>query len=150
MTVKTLANGIGQRLTFLLSFALIGCPLTSEANVDELASEVRAREIAFAATMATRDLDAFRTFLSSEAVFFNGDVALRGTEEILRVWAPFFDGPVAPFSWHPDIVEVLESGRLALSSGPVIGITGEEVGRFNSIWRKGEDNQWHVVFDKGS
>jgi len=150
MKVKAWTNGIGQRLALLLSFALIGCSMTPVVDIDEAASEVRAREIAFAATMANRDLDAFGIFLSPEAVFFNGEEALRGSEEILRVWAPFFDGPVAPFSWHPDIVEVLESGRLALSSGPVIGVTGEEVGRFNSIWRKGEDNQWRVVFDKGS
>ncbi len=118
--------------------------------MDEVTPEVEAREIAFAATMADRDLDAFRTFLSPEAVFFNGKQALRGPEEILRAWAPYFEGPTAPFSWHPDIVEVLESGELALSSGPVIGATGEEVGRFNSIWRRGKHGHWRVVFDKGS
>lgn len=70
--------------------------------------------------------------------------------EVARGWAGFFEGPDAPFSWYPDLVEVLESGRLALSSGPVIGASGEEVGRFNSIWRKDPDGQWRVVFDKGS
>ena len=45
---------------------------------------------------------------------------------------------------------MLESGRLALSSGPVLGASGEQIGRFNSIWRKDADGQWRVVFDKGS
>ena len=49
-----------------------------------------------------------------------------------------------------DVVEVLESGNLALSSGPVRNASGEEVGRFNSIWRKEADGTWRVVFDKGS
>jgi hypothetical protein len=47
-------------------------------------------------------------------------------------------------------VEVLESGRLAISSGPVFDPSGQKVGRFNSIWRKDEDDTWRVVFDKGS
>lgn len=106
--------------------------------------------IAFAATMVDRDLDAFVTFLSPEAVFFSGETRLRGPDEIREGWAHYFDGPAAPFSWQPDIVEVLASGGLALSSGPVREVTGEEVGRFNSIWRLENDNQWRVVFDKGS
>lgn len=52
--------------------------------------------------------------------------------------------------WHPDVVEVLDSGELALSSGPVRLASGAEAGRFNSIWRKDADGQWRVVFDKGS
>ncbi len=65
-------------------------------------------------------------------------------------WAPFFEGGRAPFSWRPDVVEVLASGRLALTSGPVFDPSGEEIGRFTSIWRKDDDRVWRVVFDKGS
>jgi len=125
-------------------------PSALRGQVDESAAEVRAREIAFAKTMADRDLDAFLTFVSPEAIFFNGNEPLRGREAIAQGWAPFFEGTAAPFSWHPDVIEVLDSGRLALSSGPVRGVDGEEVGRFNSIWRKDADGQWRVVFDKGS
>jgi ketosteroid isomerase-like protein len=100
--------------------------------------------------MADRDFDAFRTFLSPEAVFFRGNEPLRGSAEVAHAWAAFFDGAQAPFSWSPDVVEVLESGSLALSSGPVRGPSGEDVGRFNSIWRKDADGVWRVVFDKGS
>jgi ketosteroid isomerase-like protein len=114
------------------------------------AAVVEAREIAFAQTLADRDLDAFLTFVSPEAIFFAGNEPLRGRDAVARTWAPFFEGPVAPFSWHPDVVQVLDSGDLALSSGPVRGPDGEEVGRFNSIWRRDADGQWLVVFDKGS
>ena len=88
--------------------------------------------------------------ISPEAIFFNGNEPLRGRDEIARAWSPFFEGPAAPFSWQPDVVQVLESGTLALSSGPVRSATGEEVGRFNTIWRRDADGQWRVVFDKGS
>jgi ketosteroid isomerase-like protein len=100
--------------------------------------------------MADRDLEAFLTFVSPEAIFFNGNEPLRGRDAVALAWGPFFQGPEAPFSWHPDLVEVLESGQLALSSGPVRAPSGEEVGRFNSIWRKDPDGQWRVIFDKGS
>ncbi len=119
-------------------------------QTDAAVSQVEAREIAFAKTMADRDFDAFLTFISPEAVFFNGDEALRGRDAIARAWEPLFDGPAAPFSWHPDVVQVLESGGLALTSGPVRDPTGAEVGRFNSVWRRDADGQWRVVFDKGS
>jgi ketosteroid isomerase-like protein len=122
----------------------------SRASVQGPAAEVEAREIAFAKTMADRDLDAFLSFISPEAIFFAGNAPLRGHDEIARAWAPFFEGASAPFSWHPDVVEVLESGNLVLSSGPVHAASGEEVGRFNSIWRKEADGRWRVVFDKGS
>ena len=55
----------------------------------------------------------------------------------------------APFSWNPEIVEVLESGTMALSSGPVRDPTGRQIGTFNSIWRHDPDGHWRVVFDKG-
>jgi ketosteroid isomerase-like protein len=100
--------------------------------------------------MADRDFDAFLMFISPEAVFFNGNEPLEGRETIARAWAPFFEGPSAPFSWSPDVVEVLGSGALALTSGPVRDPSGAEVGRFNSVWRRDGDGVWRVVFDKGS
>ena len=122
-----------------------------EAQFDgPMAEEVRAREIGFAKAMADRDLTAFLTFVSPEAVFFAGDQPLTGKAEIEEAWAPFFEGDTAPFSWSPDLVQVLESGGLALSSGPVTAASGEVGGRFNSIWRKDSDGQWRVIFDKGS
>ena len=133
-----------------LVFGLCSCSPASEDQVGNAASEVEAREIAFARTMADRDFKAFLSFISPEAVFFNGNEPQRGHAAVSRTWAPFFEGETPPFSWHPDVVEVLESGRLAISSGPVRSASGEIVGRFNSIWRKDEDGQWRVVFDKGS
>ena len=133
--------------------ATVACllPATAVGQVDGPASEeVRAREIAFAQTMSDRDLDAFLSFVAPEAVFFNGNRALRGRYAIAEDWRRFFDGEVPPFSWSPDVVQVLESGQLALTSGPVVSASGDPIGRFNSIWRKDQDGRWWVVFDKGS
>lgn len=122
----------------------------AEAEVDTLEAEVEARELAFARTMADRDFEAFLGFVSPEAIFFDGNRPLRGRDEIGGRWAAFFEGDTAPFSWHPDVVQVLDSGRLALTSGPVLNAAGEEIGRFNSVWRRDDDGRWRVVFDKGS
>jgi ketosteroid isomerase-like protein len=116
----------------------------------EAAAHVRAREIAFAKTMEDRDHEAFATFISEEAVFFNGNTPQRGRAFIVEAWSGLFSGPEAPLSWGPDVVEVLASGALALSSGPVLRPNGEQSGRFNSVWRKEADGVWRVIFDKGS
>jgi ketosteroid isomerase-like protein len=83
-------------------------------------------------------------------VFFNGNEPIRGRDAVARAWTPLFEGPDAPFSWYPDTVVVLDSGNLAHSSGPVLGAGGEQVGRFNTVWRREPDGAWLVVFDKGS
>lgn len=120
------------------------------AQLDAVTEAVRARETAFATTMAERDFEDFLTFISPEAVFFDGNEPLRVRDAIARAWSPLFEGPSAPFSWAPDLVQVLESGALALTSGPVRDPSGTEVGRFNSIWRRDGDGVWRIVFDKGS
>lgn len=119
---------------------------TPPANA--LRDEVWRTEEAFARTMADRDLKAFASFLSPEAVFWSGGLA-RGPEAIVAAWTGFYDGPVAPFSWRPDTVEVLPSGTLAFSSGPVLDPSGRRVGTFNSVWRREADGRWLVIFDKG-
>jgi ketosteroid isomerase-like protein len=112
--------------------------------------QVWAAELAFANTMAQRDLDAFGGFVADEAVFFAGTRPLTGKAEVLAAWAAYFKGAQAPFSWAPDQVEVLASGTLALSTGAVRDPQGQVVARFNSIWRLEADGRWRVVFDKGS
>lgn len=114
------------------------------------AEDVRARETGFAQSMADRDLEAFRSFIAPDAVFFGQEGPIRGRDAIVEAWAPFFEGETPPFSWTPDLVQALDSGGLALTSGPVSSPAGEVVGRFNSIWRKDADGVWRVVFDKGS
>src|SRR5262245_27359384 len=94
-------------------------------------------ERAFAATMARRDVTAFASHIAQEAIFMGaGDAprVLRGRTAIVEAWKMYFDGPAAPFSWEPDIAEVIDSGNLALTSGPVHDPSGEVIGRFNSIW----------------
>ena len=136
-----------------LMLFVVTCLATSQipraqTDVTPLANQVRDSERAFAKTMADRDHDAFASFLSNEAVFM-GEQALRGKTAIAAGWKRFYDGAQAPFSWEPDRVEVLDSGTLGLSSGPVRDPQGKRVGTFNSVWRREPGGAWKIVFDKG-
>jgi ketosteroid isomerase-like protein len=124
-------------------------PQARAAAVAELAAQVRAAETAFAATMAARDHAAFGTYVADEALFFSRKGMLRGRAAVMEGWKPYFEGPDAPFSWTPEQVEVLDSGTLALSTGPVFAPGGEQIGVFISTWRREPDGRWRVVLDKG-
>jgi ketosteroid isomerase-like protein len=141
MSIKTsLTSFIG-----LLAFA--GAAVA--ADLATLAEEVRAAEQSFAATMAARDHAAFTRHLAEDAVFFDGEKSIRGKAAVATAWKAYYEGPNAPFSWTPENVEVLDSGTLAYSSGPVLDPKGKRVATFNSVWRREADGTWRVVFDKG-
>ena len=123
-------------IVLALCAALTGCASSGlPPDVQAARQEVFATERAFAKTMAERNLEAFAGFLSDEAVFFSGPSPLRGKQEVIAFWTRFYTAPGAPFSWEPEEVEVLASGNLALSSGPVRDPQGKLIARFSSIWR---------------
>jgi ketosteroid isomerase-like protein len=143
---------MGRRALPIAALSILtGCAATvppSGATVAGAEEAVRSTEMAFAKAMADRDFDAFVSHLSAEAVFFDGNKIEHGPQEVSAAWKPLFRGAKAPFSWAPDHVEVLASGKLALSTGPV-RVNDRIVGRFNSIWRLEAPHTWRIVFDKG-
>ena len=130
----------------LLACGLV--PVASAEPVEAIAAKVRAREVAFAKSMADRDHAAFATFVSDEAVFV-GRTALRGRHAVAEGWKAYFEGAKAPFSWQPERVEVVSSGTLALSTGPVFDPDGKRTGTYNSTWRLERDGEWRIVLDNG-
>jgi ketosteroid isomerase-like protein len=115
----------------------------------ELKEQVRHTETAFAKSMADRDAAAFASFLDPETIFMSNGVSTRGARAVADRWKRFFDGTKAPFSWAPETVEVLDSGDLAMSSGPVRDPDGKRIGTFNSVWRRNSSGQWKIVLDNG-
>jgi ketosteroid isomerase-like protein len=124
-------------------------PSSQQTDLSAQQEEVRARETAFAKSMADRDLAAFTSFLSSEAVFVGVGGTTRGPQEIAAAWKRFFEGPDAPFSWKPETVEIISSGTLGLSSGNVFDPQGERIGTYNSTWRRDPDGMSRIIFDNG-
>ena len=141
-----------MRMAIGLVGTLLACGQASTTTAAEpleaSAAKVRAREAAFAKSMADRDHAAFATFVAEEALFV-GRAVLRGRKAVAEGWKPYFEGPKAPFSWQPDRVEVVESGTLAFSTGPVFDPEGKRTGTFNSTWRLEKDAEWRVVLDSG-
>ncbi len=123
--------------------------LDAQAAAPDLTRQVVAAESSFAATLARRDISAFAAFVAPDAVFFGERGSMRGKPAVVEGWRALFEGPSAPFSWKPDVVEVLASGTLAWSSGPVQDSAGRRIGTFNSVWRREVDGTWLVIYDKG-
>jgi len=132
----------------LCAIVLLAAPAFAQSNA-ELKEQVTRAESGFAKSMADRNHAAFATFLSDEAVFLSNGAPTRGAKAVAERWKRFFDGKDAPFSWAPEFVEVLESGTVAYSTGPVRDPSGKRVGTFNSVWRREAGGQWKIVFDSG-
>ena len=136
-----------RMLAVLPALLLAACATPPDPGMAR--EQVFAAERAFAQSMADRDLAAFARHVAEDSVFFTGPTPLRGRAAVVEGWKRFYDGPKAPFSWEPDQVEVLASGRLAHSSGPVRSPDGKVVARFNSVWRLEAPGVWRVIFDRG-
>jgi ketosteroid isomerase-like protein len=138
---------------FLTAAALSWCEAArAQTSNRSLADAVGDAERAFADSMAKRDLTAFASHVSNEAVFFSspdGLEVLRGKDAIVEGWRRYFNGPTAPFSWSPATAQVLDSGTLGMTTGPVRNEKGEATGRFSSVWRLEPDGKWRVIFDRG-
>ena len=135
-----------------LAAALLPAVLPAQAPpaaLTALTRQVFVAESSFAATMARRDSVAFAGFVAPDAIFFGEKTVQRGMAAVVERWSRFFTAPEAPFSWRQEKVEVLDSGGLALSTGPVFDPEGHQVGTFSSIWRRESEGSWRIVFDKG-
>lgn len=141
-----------MRTVSLLCGCLMLAAAASSARMshEDLRKQVADSERAFAATMKKRDFTGFTRFLADEAIFISGEGTLRGKQAVARAWRKYYDTPDPPFSWKPEQIEVLGSGTLAYSGGPIYDRDGKQIGRFNTVWRLEAPGQWKVVFDRGS
>jgi ketosteroid isomerase-like protein len=127
---------------------VVSVPAMARESLAELTEQVRATEIAFAKTLADRDVKAFTRMIAPDAIWL-ADAPLRGPAEVLTRWQKFFDAAQPPFSWAPELVEVQEGGKLALSTGPVTNAAGKQIGTYTSIWRREKTGEWRLIFDRG-
>jgi len=138
-----------------LLLTCLTCFAATAATAD-LTDDVRCREIGFSKSAERQDLVAFRSFIDADARFVGSSVS-RGVDSIAQAWSAFLSADGPGIKWRPEIVEVLDDGKLALSRGPYRilardpdGKLVESWGTFNSIWRLNADGEWRVVFDAGS
>jgi ketosteroid isomerase-like protein len=132
----------------LVALLLVGAGSAFAADRATLTEQVRATEVAFAKTLADRNVQAFRAMIAPDVIWL-ADQPLRGPDQVLTRWQKFFDAPQAPFSWSPELVEVQDGGKLALSTGPVLDPAGKRIGTYTSIWRRESTGEWKIIFDRG-
>jgi ketosteroid isomerase-like protein len=132
----------------LLALMIFAAPVAFAEDLAALTEQVRATEIAFAKTLADRDVKAFRASIAPDVIWL-ADQPLRGPDQVLTRWQQFFDAPQPPFSWRPETIEVQQGGKLALSTGPVLNPAGKRIGTYTSIWRRESSGQWKIIFDRG-
>ena len=137
------------RVLVLLGLNVLAIPAMAGESLSELTEQVRATEIAFAKSLADRDVKSFVSMIAPDVVWL-ADVPLRGPAGVLTRWQKFFDAPKPPFSWAPETVEVQEGGKLALSTGPVTNSEGKRIATYTSIWRREDSGKWLIIFDSGS
>lgn len=121
---------------------------------DTARCEVWARELSFARSVADHDTAAFAAHLHPSAVFgVSRPNPQRGDREILDAWAGLIAGRETRLWWYPDYVHAGGDAGVVSSSGPALYqdvASGQyRLGRFSSVWQRGEDGTWRVVFDDG-
>lgn len=139
-----------KAIFFGLFFYILGQSNVYAVEKINLQQQVIQTEINFAKSMKDRDFEAFKSFLSEEAIFLSGKKKHRGKQKIAELWQGYYQEEQAPFSWKPETVVVLDSGKLALSSGPVLNKEGELMAYYTSTWRLESDGVWRIIFDKGN
>lgn len=149
MTAATL-----RAVPFVLALWAASTPaFAAEPSRQQAECAVWQRELSFAQSVADHDANAFAAHLHPDAAFGVSGQVSRGREAITREWAGLIDGSALKLSWYPAVVTLGGDGRTAYSSGPALyenPKTGDaRLGRFGSVWHRGDDGAWHVLFDDG-
>ena len=123
-------------------------PDGGSAEIGLLEDQLREAEIAFAASFAEGDMEAFAGFLDEFAVFMGRSTPLKGKEAIVERWTRMRGTGEAPFGWRPERVAIEASGQLGMSTGPVLASDGTWLSSFVSTWKRTPEG-WRVVLDVG-
>lgn len=116
------------------------------------------RELGFARSVAEHDAAAFAQHIGEHAVFgASTREPIRGREAIAARWAGIVEGKRALLRWYPTRVVIsADAPDTAWSSGPSLfevldpkAADRFHIGAFHSVWRKGSDGTWRVLFDDG-
>lgn len=145
----------------LLSIAAIASaaepPTPPVAHMSRAECEVWARELSFAQSVADHDAKAFAAHVEEDAAFSaESPEPLRGRDAITRTWGRLVEGKNLLLSWYPIRTTIGGASDVAVSSGPALyedvrpGADPHfRVGAFHSVWHKGADGTWRILFDDG-
>lgn len=156
--MRPIALAITVALATVAATALAQAPATRAPvalSADECA--VWQRELGFARSVAEHDAEAFAAHVHEGAVFGpRGPKPQRGRVAVAEGWAPLVEGRTLRLEWYPTTVVIGGEPDIAYSTGPALYEDlrpGAEpryrLSRFQSIWHRGDDGVWRVLFDDG-
>jgi len=137
-------------------------PKPEPARMSAAECQVWARELSFAQSVADHDAAAFAAHLEPQAAFgASQPQPTRGRDEIAKRWAGIVEGKRFKLSWYPTrttigATDATGVGDIAWSSGPSLfedldpkSTQRFRIGAFHSVWHRGADGTWRVLFDDG-
>jgi ketosteroid isomerase-like protein len=152
--VKTIARVVVS----LLAGAVHAAPQPPAAPALSAAEcQVWERERSFARSVQDGDHAAFAEHVHADAAFLPGATGVvRGRTAVAADWAGLIDGKEVKLRWHPERVVIAGDPDTAISQGPYwMDDTRPDAkqrwstGKYNSVWSRGADGIWHVIFDGG-
>jgi ketosteroid isomerase-like protein len=142
-------------VALLLLAATLGLAGDKPATETKQAQQVRATELAFAASARAKDVKQAVSFFDADIHFFQAGKMLSGIDEERKNWTALLTNPNLTITWEPEIVEA--SGGLGYTTGPfeihVKQADGSDKvtrGRYVTIWRRKPDGSWKAAVDIGS
>jgi ketosteroid isomerase-like protein len=155
--MKRRAHAAWMLAAFAASASAAVPPQPPPARMTPAECEVWARELSFAQSVADHDAAAFAAHLDTDAAFgASQPQPTRGREEIAKRWAGIVEGKRFKLSWYPTRTTLGGVGDVAWSSGPSLfedldpkTTQRYRIGAFHSVWHRGADGVWRVLFDDG-
>jgi len=143
------------RTFFFVALGLAALPAMAETAGDNCA--VWQRELSFARSVQQHDAAAFASHIEPGAVFAaNSPRPQRGRDAVMAHWRGLVEGKTMRLAWYPTQVVSDGNADVAYSSGPWLmeaidpATTPRYVlGHFATVWHRGGDGVWRVLFDGG-
>jgi ketosteroid isomerase-like protein len=141
----------------LLSLALGLAAAPAVTHAVDASCTVWQRELSFARSVEQHDAAAFASHIEADAVFAaNTPRPQRGKEAVLAHWRGLIDGKDMRLAWYPTQVVTGGIEDVAYSSGrwlmEAVDPTAKPhyiAGHFATVWHRGKDGVWRVLFDGG-
>jgi ketosteroid isomerase-like protein len=132
-------------------------PAPASAKMSAAECDVWARELSFAQAVADHDAAAFAAHVEPDAAFAaESPQPQRGRDLIASRWTGLIEGKHLLLSWYPTRTTIGGAADVAVSSGPALyedvrpgADPHYRIGAFHSVWHKGADGVWRILFDDG-
>ena len=121
--------------------------------------EVWMRELSFARSVAEHDAAAFAAHLETGTAFGAGLVEpTRGRDAVVSSWAGLIEGKGLKLSWYPTRTTIAAAAPgIAWSTGAALFESTDHkapqryrLSTYQSVWQRGQDGLWRVLFDGGT